>query len=427
MSMIIKKSLQPSEYTAGKMPGVAAIRRCVLGGIFLAAITLEVRPANGASKFIGNITTRNQVRSDFIKYWDQITGENESKWETVEGTRNKFSWRGTDSIAAYARRNKIPWKFHCLVWGSQYPRWMNGLSQSEQLKEITEWLDGAAERYPDVQMIDVINEAYPSHKPPPFKNALGGDGSTGFDWMIKIFKMARERWPKALLIYNDYNTIEWNSEVNWQVKMAKAMKAANSEMDAIGVQAHDAWRVNTATVKSNLDMLAATGYPIVVSEYDIGQSNDDAQKKVMQEQFTMFWNHPKILGVTYWGYLVGATWRNGTGLLNSNGTPRPALTWLMDFVKNNPNPPCDYPDLIPQGTAVGVARRPSAPIPLTLQKSFSRENRGLVKIFNLQGKLAGVFYTADPTTGLAPTPGSYVVKAGEHFSGGYTKIQWNQP
>ena len=65
--------------------------------------------------------------------------------------------------------------------------------------------------------------------------------------------MARERWPKAILIYNDYNTIEWNNEVNWQVKMAQAMKDANAPMDAIGAQAHDAWRVATNTVKSNLD------------------------------------------------------------------------------------------------------------------------------------------------------------------------------
>ena len=33
--------------------------------------------ADGAAKFVGNITTRGQVRSDFTELWNQITAENE--------------------------------------------------------------------------------------------------------------------------------------------------------------------------------------------------------------------------------------------------------------------------------------------------------------------------------------------------------------
>lgn len=363
-----------------KMNPGAVIISCV---VFVCMFNVPgfTQPAKGANKFLGNITVGYQIRSDFLKYWNQITGENESKWGSVERTRDKMDWAGTDRIANFSRKNGIPWKFHCLVWGDQYPTWMNSLSQADQLAEITEWLDSASARYPDAQMIDVINEAYPSHKPPPFKNALGGDGSTGYDWMIKIFKMARDRWPHAVLIYNDYNTIEWGSEVDWQVKMATAMKKNNSAMDAIGVQAHDAWKIATSTVKSNIDKLAATGYPIVVSEYDIGESNDAKQKQIMQEQFTMFWNHPKIVGVTYWGYIVGRTWRTGTGLLNDGGAERPALTWLADFVKNTPNPPNDFPKLIKIPDPVSVS--PMVPYTVITKKT---EMAAPVQIFDLQGR-----------------------------------------
>ncbi|ACS93589.1 conserved domain protein [Teredinibacter turnerae T7901] len=37
-------------------------------------------------------------------------------------------------------------------------------------------------------------------------------------------------------------------------------------------------------------------------------------------------------GITLWGYVVGSTWVNGTGLIQSNGTPRPAMNWLMDYI-----------------------------------------------------------------------------------------------
>ena len=43
--------------------------------------------ADGAAKFVGNITTRGAVRSDFTQLWNQITAENECKWASIEGSR----------------------------------------------------------------------------------------------------------------------------------------------------------------------------------------------------------------------------------------------------------------------------------------------------------------------------------------------------
>ena len=319
-------------------------------GMFLVVLNSFAQPpAEGANKFLGNITTGGQVRSDFYNYWNQITGENEHKWGSVEWSQGSRNWGNGDRIANYAKEKGIPWKFHTLIWGSQYPNWITSLSQSQQLAAIEDWMDAAASRYPDVEMIDVVNEAFPRHAPAPFKNALGGDGATGFDWIIKSFEMARERWPNAILIYNDYNNCEYDDEVNWTVELIETMLEAEAPIDAIGCQAHDAWKLSTDKVKQNIDKLAATGLPIFITEYDIGESDDNRQKQIMQEQFTMFWEHPRIVGITYWGYIVGSTWRNGTGLMSSSGAERPALTWLKEYVKENPDPPNDFPDLLSNG------------------------------------------------------------------------------
>lgn len=398
----------------------AFLIRSVIVGIFISPGSLLSQPAEGAGKFLGNITTYGRVRSDFGEYWNQITGENESKWEFVEGTRDRMRWDGTDRIAEYAREAGISWKFHCLIWGSQYPRWMDGLSQSEQLEEITEWMDEAAERYPDVQMIDVINEAYPTHKPPPFKNALGGDGATGFDWMIKAFEMARERWPDAVLIYNDFNTIEYGNEVNWQVKMANAMKEADAPMDAIGVQAHAAAGLSTSSVKSNIDRLAETGYPIIVSEYDIAQSDDTRQKSIMEDQFTMFWNHPKVAGITYWGYIVGMTWRNGTGLLHDGGDERPALTWLVNFVEENPDPPNDFPDLIP--AEVGTIA-PNDEFFIARSDTSTRVENRRIEVFDLHGRMLFSGDRAVPFASNMPPQGTCVVRMNGQCTGSFSTIR----
>ena len=310
---------------------VAIFAACLAAGA-------SAQMAKGATKFVGNITTNNAVKSDFITYWNQISPENEGKWGTVEGTRGSFNWGGMDAIKKFSNTNGIPYKFHTLVWGSQQPSWITGLSQADQLTEITKWFDAAATRYPDAAMIDVVNEAYPSHAPAPYKNALGGDGTTGFDWIIKAFQMARARWPKAILIYNDYNNNEYGSEVDWTIKLVKAMQAAKAPIDAIGCQSHDSYKLSTATVKANIDKLAATGLPIYITEYDIGETDDTKQKTIMAEQFTMFWTHPKIAGITYWGYVVGSTWRTGTGLMSTSNVERPALVWLKDYLSKNKSP-----------------------------------------------------------------------------------------
>lgn len=324
-------------------------------GVLLFAVFSEAQIAKGADKYFGNITQRGQVRSDFLTYWNQITPENEGKWGSIEGTRGRFNWGGVDAVKNFAEKNKIPWKFHTLVWGGQYPGWMDGLSQADQLMEVTKWFDSVSVRYPNVDMIDVCNESNPGHNPPRnWKACLGGDGATGFDWIIKSFQMARQRWPHAILIYNDYNTIEYGGDNKWCLNLIKAMKKANAPIDGIGCQAHAVGGQSVATVKGYIDTLASTGLPIFITEFDIGDGNDDSQKQKIQNMFTLFWTHPKVVGVTYWGYVVGQTWVSGTGLLNTDGTERSSLTWMKQYVASNPNPPNDFPDLLKNGSGAGV-------------------------------------------------------------------------
>ncbi len=73
--------------------------------------------------------------------------------------------------------------------------------------------------------------------------------------------------------------------------------------------------------------------PVYITEYDIAKADDEAQRALYADYFTMFWDNPNVKGVTVWGYIVGATWINNTGIMSSTGTMRPAMTWLMDFLK----------------------------------------------------------------------------------------------
>jgi endo-1,4-beta-xylanase len=242
-----------------------------------------------------------------------------------------MNWTGVDAAYKYAKDHGFPFKQHTFVWGSQQPNWLGSLSAADQKAEVEEWIRLFCERYPDVALIDVVNEP-PPHTTPVYLNALGGAGSSGYDWIVQAFKWAHQYCPHAILILNDYNNIEYSGDNTRFIDIVKAVKAAGAPIDAVGAQAHDVYKLSTSSVQGLLANLAtSTGLPVYITEYDIDIADDTQQQTVMQSQFTMFWNDERVKGVTFWGYVFGSTWKPNTGLIRNN-QPRPAMTWLMDFL-----------------------------------------------------------------------------------------------
>lgn len=313
--------------------------------------------ADGAAKFVGNITTQGQVRSDFTSLWNQITAENECKWASIEGTQGRYNWSGCDAAYNWAKNNGGHFKFHALVWGSQYPNWLNGKSAEDTKKAITNWMDAVKNHYPDLEMIDVVNEAiksggkYHSDYGPQGGNniiaALGGDNGN-YEFVATAFKMARERWPDAILIYNDYNTVQWQK--NEGIDLINKLKQQGAPVDAYGLQAHDMMSqgggnggtggggscLSINTLKSVIEEIwNKTQMPMFISEYDIFTDDDNIQKQCYQEQISYFMENEHIAGITLWGYIYGATWNSGTSGIIKNNQDRAAMTWLKSYLKSN--------------------------------------------------------------------------------------------
>lgn len=313
--------------------------------------------ADGAAKFVGNITTQGQVRSDFTSLWNQITAENECKWASIEGTQGRYNWGGCDAAYNWAKNNGGHFKFHALVWGSQYPNWLNGKSAEDTKKAITNWMDAVKNHYPDLEMIDVVNEAiksggkYHSDYGPQGGNniiaALGGDNGN-YEFVATAFKMARERWPDAILIYNDYNTVQWQK--NEGIDLINKLKQQGAPVDAYGLQAHDMMSqgggnggtggggscLSINTLKSVIEEIwNKTQMPMFISEYDIFTDDDNIQKQCYQEQISYFMENEHIAGITLWGYIYGATWNSGTSGIIKNNQDRAAMTWLKSYLKSN--------------------------------------------------------------------------------------------
>ena len=313
--------------------------------LILAALSLPLAAnaqlAAGKDKFLGNIVP-NTVPANYNTYWNQITPENSSKWGSVEGTRDVMNWTALDAAYNHAKANGYKFKLHTLVWGAQYPAWITSLSATELRAEIEEWMDALAARYPDVWAIDVVNE--PTKTPlnntiAVYKTALGGDGTTGWDWVITSFQLARQKFPNAKLHINEYGTENDANARNQMLTVINLLKDRGL-IDGIGIQAHafNLDHMNASQMKTALDAYAATGLDLFITELDIrgiGTSYSEAnQSSKYQELFPTIWTHAAVKGVTLWGYIEGQTWMANSGILNADGTERAAMTWLKSYMAN---------------------------------------------------------------------------------------------
>lgn len=371
--------------------------------------------AAGKEKFLGNVYSASQL-AGFANYWNQVTPENAGKWGSVEASRDNMNWAPLDAAYALAKDNDFPFKLHVLVWGNQQPSWIENLPPAEQLEEIKEWFQALADRYPAIDFIEVVNE--PLHDPPNssgsgggnYIQALGGSGTSGWDWILEAFRLARQYFPNAELMLNDYNIVNSTSNVRDYLEIINLLQAENL-IDQVGVQAHafSTRNASATQLKNSLDDLAAAGLPLYVTELDIDGATDQTQLNEYQRVFPVFWEHPAVHGITLWGFRTGM-WRTEQGayLIDQDGTTeRPALEWLRGYMEST---------VVGTRTPLGGSDRISIyPNPLLSGNRLKLEGLDqpkAVQLFNLAGtllqteRLSGNGFSLDQDL----TPGLYLLK-----------------
>lgn len=400
---------------------------CALASTLLCSIIItapsSAQLSKNPNKFLGNITTRYSVDAGggvpaYYTLWNQITPENESKWGSVEGSRGRYNW-GSDTPFNYAKNHNFTYKFHALVWGAQYPSWFtSSLSVNERYNAIVNWFDKVKEHYPDLPMIDVVNEAVGMHQQgnPLMKESLGGGGKTGYDWLIKAFELAHERWPNAILIYNDYNTFQHDTDA--YIDLVRTLRDAGAPIDAYGCQSHDVDNISYDNLKNSMTKIQnAVKIPMYITELDINVEDDAKQKAQYQSIFPLMWEADYCAGVTIWGYVYGATWVDHSGLYK-NGSERPAMTWLKSYMATDKAKNAKSP--FPGGKKqISLYIKPSSlkatrgdTLDITVRAELVDKNRTIdsVKLY-INGKLDTIMTEAPYIDKYVPTSnGKYTLK-----------------
>ena len=376
-------------------------------------------------KYLANIIA-SSPQTNYNTYWNGVTAENSCKWGSVEGTRNTMNWGGADVSYNHAKNNNMIFRYHALLWAAQYPSWLTNLSTADAKAEVVQYAQAIALRYPLMDQIDVLNEQLGNHQADnqKFRNLFGGGtnvAATDFAWQIWLFEQARLAFPNTKLVLNDYGLENDLNAINQQLNLLKVLRDRGL-VDGFGTQAHcfNIDRMSATALKNALDLMDNAGLPIYVTELDLngGQENETnaaVQLSSYQTHFPIYWDHPAVAGITLWGYVTGATWIGGTGLI-SGGTEKSAMTWLKTYVSGKAN--VGYPSCSTGACVITDVENTTAqtntiayPNPFNGSSNLRMSDYFTYEILDTNGKLVeSGDGTNETTIGTSLIPGIYLLK-----------------
>ena len=316
--------------TPGIAAGAPAVKASTLGA--QAAQSGRYFGTAVASGRLGDSTYTGILNREF----NQVTAENEMKWDTVEPSRGQFNFGPGDRIASQASSHGQRLRGHTTVWHSQLPGWVSSIRDANTLRSvmnnhITQLMGHYKGR---VYAWDVVNEAFADNgsgqtRSSVFKDVLG-DG-----FLETAFRTARTADPAAKLCYNDYSIEDWNSAKTQGVyRMVRDFKSRGVPIDCVGFQSHFGAGGPPSNFQTTLSNFAALGVDVQLTELDIAQAGTGAYANAVRACL----NVARCTGITVWGIRDSDSWRSGESplLFNSGGGKKPAYNSVLTTMGGTP-------------------------------------------------------------------------------------------
>lgn len=252
------------------------------------------------SAMVSSSLTNAAYTSFFKQYFTWGAHTWEAKWYWNEFDRGVENYAQTDAIANFFEANNIRIRGHNLFWedaGNQ-PGWAHALSNADLLAEMQGRLNSAVTRYKGrFAQWDVNNEMLHGSF---FQSRFG---QSIWTWM---YQQAHALDPAATLFVNDFDVIASTLTVPY-IQQIQALLAAGAPIGGIGAQGH--FSRNTmipAAILDRLDMLAALGLPIWITELEFNDADPARRAQMLEDGLCALYSHSAVKGIVFWDFWAPA-------------------------------------------------------------------------------------------------------------------------
>ncbi|MBA9006378.1 endo-1,4-beta-xylanase [Thermomonospora cellulosilytica] len=324
---------------------VAATGLVVLSEPAQAADTLGAAAAARGRYFGAAVAANRLGESQYVtvlnREFTSVTPENEMKWDATEPSRGSFSFGNADRIVNHARGRGMSIRGHALVWHSQLPGWVSGLSATDLRSAMNNHITTLMRRWQgQIHSWDVVNEAFEDGSSGARRNSVFQQ-RLGNGYIEEAFRTARAADPSAKLCYNDYNIEDANAAKTRAVyNMVRDFKQRGVPIDCVGLQSHfNAQSPVPANFQQTIAQFAALGVDVQITELDIegsGQTQATNYRNAVNACLAV----SRCTGITVWGIPDHYSWRaSGTPLLfDGSYNKKPAYYAVLEALNGSSNP-----------------------------------------------------------------------------------------
>lgn len=284
-----------------------------------------------AALIVSDTPDAEKYRQTLLEMFDTAVIGNGMKWPKWSGSAasRAEALRATDWLGSHSLRMRG----HNLVWpGDKFsprrivamppPRAELPLLIKEHIRDILTANRGRMVGW------DVINEMV--HEKDYFKYMPETEAA---EW----FKLAREIDPQTKLFINEYgmlNSRNSPAKIAEYVALVRRLLAAGAPIDGMGIQGHVGRQVRSPEeVLADLDLLAAAGLELQITEFDINSPDEELQADYTRDFLIALYSHPAVTGFTKWGFGQRDHWKPDAAMFRADWSEKPNAKVWRDLVR----------------------------------------------------------------------------------------------
>lgn len=279
--------------------------------------------------------------------------ENLFKWEMMS-TRKGPNYSATDKVMELLVDHPSilkNFRGHTVFWNrrKRLPRHMRNQKKTDIKKSMLAERTEMVQRYPQIKEWDLINEPIPH--PGETNGEIIFDPKQDIDTYVELFQRARDSNPEASFYVNEFGLLCGGPKLQQFIGFISELQSRGVDVGGIGVQGHMDKGIfaTPEKAKESLDKLAVLGIPIKITEFDVSdemiaahygvdakirhqsgrtrssahallgrilpdQKSDEPdwtekRAEYVDQMLTVFFGHPSVAGVYFWGFENRSHWR----------------------------------------------------------------------------------------------------------------------